>query len=464
MAYLWSKGEVFEMKEYFGEGYSHHFFYNNGDYMYWCEDFDDLKRLGSFFLEKFLREQGYLKEVYQNWRKIADEFLKESKKLTEIDLTKRKDEELLQIHQKIYAINQKTVRGYLTDVMQGHLGGVITEKLLKYIPEKGSKFNKYFSILTSPIVLSKASEEEIDILRIAKQSLQNKQGVSEMVKKHSKKYFWLGGNYLGRDCFCEEHFKKRASALSSKSIEKIESEIEKIKKGPSKVKAEKDKAIKELKLDEGFKEIIKTLEEINVFHDQRKEAIVAPIYYRRPLYGEIAKRLGIKREELVWLTPPEIGQALEKNKVDIAELKKRSQKLAFYCDREREIIATGQKADELFERLVKREEVKEIGGTVASTGRVKGTVRIVKVVKDIGKVKKGDILVAGMTTPDYVPAMKRAVAIVTDEGGLTCHAAIVSRELGIPCIIGTKVATQVLKDGQLVEVNANHGVVKVIEE
>ena len=67
-----------------------------------------------------------------------------------------------------------------------------------------------------------------------------------------------------------------------------------------------------------------------------------------------------------------------------------------------------------------------------------------------------------MTRPDYIIGIKKAAAIVTNEGGITCHAAIVSRELGIPCIIGTKIATEVFKDGDLVEVNANHGVVKKI--
>ena len=68
-----------------------------------------------------------------------------------------------------------------------------------------------------------------------------------------------------------------------------------------------------------------------------------------------------------------------------------------------------------------------------------------------------------MTRPDYIAGMKKAAAIVTNEGGITCHAAIVSRELGIPCIIGTKIATQVFKDGDLVEVNANHGWVRKIK-
>jgi pyruvate,water dikinase len=68
-----------------------------------------------------------------------------------------------------------------------------------------------------------------------------------------------------------------------------------------------------------------------------------------------------------------------------------------------------------------------------------------------------------MTTPDFVPAMRKAVAIITDEGGITCHAAIVSRELGKPCIIGTKIATKALKDGDVVEVDADNGVVRIIK-
>ena len=67
-------------------------------------------------------------------------------------------------------------------------------------------------------------------------------------------------------------------------------------------------------------------------------------------------------------------------------------------------------------------------------------------------------------SPDFVPAMKKASAIVTDEGGITCHAAVISRELGIPCVIGTKIATKVLKDGDLIEIKANHGLIFLLDE
>jgi len=98
-------------------------------------------------------------------------------------------------------------------------------------------------------------------------------------------------------------------------------------------------------------------------------------------------------------------------------------------------------------------------GETASAGFYSGPVKIVHSPAELGKIQKGDVLVTTMTTPDMVPGMQRAGAIVTDEGGMTCHAAIVSREMGTPCIVGTEVATHNLKDGQMVTVHASQGIV-----
>jgi len=98
-----------------------------------------------------------------------------------------------------------------------------------------------------------------------------------------------------------------------------------------------------------------------------------------------------------------------------------------------------------------------LSGDKASPGIASGPVRIVPKASEIDKVKSGDVLVAEMTTPDFVPAMKRAVAIVTNRGGRTAHAAIVSRELGIPCVVGTEQATTTLTDGQVITVDGSHG-------
>ena len=112
---------------------------------------------------------------------------------------------------------------------------------------------------------------------------------------------------------------------------------------------------------------------------------------------------------------------------------------------------------------IERQPVEEISGTElliglpASPGVAAGLAEIIIHPSEIGMLKQGEVLVAEMTTPDFVPAMKRAAAIVTDRGGRTCHAAIVSRELGVPCIVGTGNATKVLKRKQEVTVDGFQG-------
>lgn len=108
--------------------------------------------------------------------------------------------------------------------------------------------------------------------------------------------------------------------------------------------------------------------------------------------------------------------------------------------------------------------LKELKGSIACKGVVKGKIRVIMSKNKILSIKNKEILVASMTTPEYLPAMKKATAIITDEGGITCHAAIIAREMQKPCIIGTKIATQVLKDGDFVEVDANKGVVRILNK
>jgi pyruvate,water dikinase len=102
-------------------------------------------------------------------------------------------------------------------------------------------------------------------------------------------------------------------------------------------------------------------------------------------------------------------------------------------------------------------------GLPASPGKIAGVAKVLLSVDEMEKFKDGDILVTRMTAPDWVPIMGKAKAIVTDEGGLTCHAAIISRELGVPCIVGTssfgKKATEVLKDGETITIDAKNGLV-----
>jgi pyruvate,water dikinase len=157
---------------------------------------------------------------------------------------------------------------------------------------------------------------------------------------------------------------------------------------------------------------------------------------------QIAK-LG-KKLEKHYFFPQDIEWAIETNKIYIVQTRPITT-ISKEEKEEKKEEDEGKKLPEL------------IHGTPASPGIGVGPVKIVLSPKEINKVKKGDVLVAPMTSPDFVPAMKRVVAIVTNEGGLTSHAAIVSRELGIPAIVGTNNATRVLKEKMIVTVNAKTG-------
>jgi phosphohistidine swiveling domain-containing protein len=119
--------------------------------------------------------------------------------------------------------------------------------------------------------------------------------------------------------------------------------------------------------------------------------------------------------------------------------------------------------------LIFEEENTEAGkefvkGEIAFRGLISGKVKVIRLIKELNKIEQGDILVSPMTTPMFTQAMQKAAAFVTDEGGTLSHAAVVARELKKPCVIGTKIATKVLKDGDLVEVDANNGIVKIIKK
>lgn len=114
----------------------------------------------------------------------------------------------------------------------------------------------------------------------------------------------------------------------------------------------------------------------------------------------------------------------------------------------------------------KKTKIKKIKGIVASGGlkNITGTVRIVLSEKDFSKVKKGDILVTDETDASFLPVMIKAKAVITNLGRILCHAAIVSRELKIPCIVGTKIATQVLKNGDKIGINIKNGSIKILNK
>ena len=195
--------------------------------------------------------------------------------------------------------------------------------------------------------------------------------------------------------------------------------------------------------------LFEEVRELVYYRTARTDVFYELMYDARPLFKEVAASFGLTFEEL---------REYRSKRLIEGKKERYGEKMAFaYLD-----------ADIVFrEEPILPEEtaemVKEFKGAVAYKGVARGIVRIVKDVSQIGKVGQGEILVTQMTFPSFLPAMIRAAAFVTDEGGITCHAAIVAREMRKPCVIGTKVATSVLSDGDTVEVDADHGMVRKVE-
>ncbi|MBW2978035.1 hypothetical protein KY331_04275 [Candidatus Woesearchaeota archaeon] len=173
----------------------------------------------------------------------------------------------------------------------------------------------------------------------------------------------------------------------------------------------------------------------------------------KPLFKEIGKRLGLN--DVKFLKPKEILNLLDGENLGVENLIRNRQNCYFLFQQGKFIL----KENESF--LVEEESTSELKGRGTFPSFYRGKVKVVKSKEDI--IEKGDVIVLKMTTPDLISeAMKKAGAIITDEGGITCHAAVLSRELNIPTLIGTKIATKVLKDGDLVEVDTKKGIVKIV--
>jgi len=201
---------------------------------------------------------------------------------------------------------------------------------------------------------------------------------------------------------------------------------------------------------------------------QQREILNSLFYpggVREKYQNEIAKRMELGKN-IIYYHYKELIELLRGKKVKIPD---RLIAIRGKFSRGKDIL--GKEAEKIMARLEKIDyKNRELKGMVANKGYYRGRVKNIEFgletnyVKEINAMKKGDVLVSGSTGPELIFACKKAGAIITEEGGITSHAALISRELGIPCIINTKIATQVLKDGDLVEVDADRGVVRMLKK
>ena len=254
-----------------------------------------------------------------------------------------------------------------------------------------------------------------------------------------KKYKWVGTHAL------------EGKALQKKDVLKTKTESAKIFSRPE-------------HLPKKFLHIIKIASELSFYRSNLMETINKVAFGYRQSFISAGKKHGLSYQNIISLTYNELKLLLKNNSVP-PDLKIRDKNFGIVFSNNSLSVLLDQKLkQELKKHEVKtNKDINKIIGTPASKGVAKGTAKILTEVEHAKKIKQGDILIAHETTPDYIVAMNKAVAFVTDIGGLTCHAAITAREMNKPCIIGTKNATKILKDNDLVEVDANKGIVKILK-
>ena len=314
------------------------------------------------------------------------------------------------------------------------------EKVSEIIPKFNTPLNdQYKEVLELKKEISKKTLSEIKNDPVLFAKFQN----------HITRYGWIEmSNFVGKP-FTIEKLYEQITHAKGEDIEKAENNIE---------------------ISENLAFHAQCFSQCGYVRQAAAEYFFMLVEKALPYLQKIAEQLDLTYEEFLLQRDIEILDALKGN-VRSADLKanaKRRQSMNFvtFAGVGDEVFFTEEQEDiEILKRVMlpqANKDAREIKGEVGNKGSYTGPVRIIMNTHDFAKMQTGDVLVSTMTTPDFVVLMHKAGAIVTDIGGMLCHAAIVSREINKPCVIGTKFATQILKDGDIVEVDANKGIVRKI--
>ena len=427
----------------------------------WMTQKSDISRIAQTLINLEQENPGYFASKYAEWKARYEQIMK-------ICETERDQDFSLLSNEEIKSALQGLLPRFLTDLgfppffdaYMFFADNKMQELLADFQKEHQTKENTnvLFSILTAPVDDSFLSEEENALMALASRKLKG-EDITGDLKDHQKKYWFINSNYSG---------------LSEYSLQVIEQKIKELIEGerlsPKDISVQNKKVKQELlekyKFSEEVLLLVELTEIFTKWQDDRKAVTLTYIGLTTKYVKEVARRTGVAYEDLVFTGHEELIEAVD-GRVNIEILQERRAKPFLRLYKDGKIISSicGEDAKTFREQSVQLldEGLTEARGYAAGLGKVIGKVKVIMSNEDAKKIEKGDILVIPMTRPEHVPYMKLAAAIVTDDGGITCHAAIVSRELGKPCVIGTKIATKIFKDGEVIEVDANHGVVKILK-
>lgn len=331
---------------------------------------------------------------------------------------------------------------------------LLGEEIEKFITKNefasgNQEINEKIASVRRPTWLEQQSEEVSKFARIAKENgltsfseIENDVSLSDKIEIHVKKFEWFGTHH-----WMGEPYDK------TKCIEQIVERLNKQPQENSEVQTANDL-------------IWRLTASIVYWRTHCAEMTAKVVYDSRPLLTELASAHNLSYEDLTYLSAEEITTLIgENNSTSATEIAERKDGFGVWLEDGKERIVTGQELQGAI-KVIQGDDIATdtIKGMVACRPceTFRGKVKIILSPKDFANFTKGEILVAPETSPDFVPLMQMASAIITEAGGITSHAAIISRELNTPCIIGTKVATRVLKDNMEVEMDLLTGLINVV--
>ncbi|MBU2236150.1 hypothetical protein KKA01_03780 [Patescibacteria group bacterium] len=288
------------------------------------------------------------------------------------------------------------------------------------------------------------------------------------VERHVAKWAWVTYGYTGPEYSLTGAYDSLITMLSS-DIPPLK-QIQIMKKQSQVKKEQRDGIIKHLKLSDSEMRIIKVAENISYVKIIRTPMMFLSNYVIHKLMKPFLTKEGITMKQAGMMTMREMNHFMDAGEFpNINILNKRWKCCVLFDSEEGESFLYNSEAKQWVKNNVEKEEIsndgRELSGQVACADKrdkIRGVVKIVNGPEEMVKFDQEDILVSIATTPDIVPVMKKAKAIISDIGGMTCHAAVVSRELGVPCIVGTKFASRFFKDGEKVEMDMLEGIIKKI--
>ncbi|MEK6954966.1 MAG: PEP-utilizing enzyme [Candidatus Micrarchaeota archaeon] len=468
------EGIMRNMRIHFGMTYPASYEIYRGRILLWCNRLGGLKKVGHRLIDHFLSMRS-VAEIEHKMEMETERLTRAINEVEDAQLKSLSDSQLTALYHRFqHEFTDWGGASAATSEPIAYAGEEIVESILEKQGIAGKEKQRIRSLVTSTTRISFTLRQRRELLEIAanygirrgnfKRKVKETR-ISSAIQKHAERYFWMHNGYLATYFLDSEFFRKELlQLLIEKSPEVHLKELDERRREFLKMKR---RAIKELRLTSRESKIIGLIDFFGYQQDYRKEFILQAVGTLNSLLKEIGRRSNIPLLEMKYSIPSEID-AIVRGKLERKTLRSRMGNclLAWREGAKECEVFVGGRAISEERKLGLESEVSEslleIRGISANPGKAQGVAFVTMTSTEANReLKEGEILVTSMTSPDFVQAMKRCAAIVTNEGGITSHAAVISREFGIPCVVATKLATKLIKTGDFVEVDGNHGFVRI---